>query len=713
MDPTPLAQAHLELHLAALNDACSAAVFGQQQEAALLDNPDLAIRSITDRQVMALLDRVNRLVAGSLSEPVNPVLAAVDPDAEVEIRAKAAASGVQLPLDLMSTCFGLTELDKRALIAVLAPELDRGYERIFAYISDEFDRRHPSVELLMTLTRGLAQCPVRRIALGPYGLLRRHRLLVEFDTAPSDLRQLLRLGSGVLEFLLGAPIDVRSIGHSSAWDVSPPLADVVCEPHSVTELARALRDGIADVVAVWGRPEAAEAAAAGIAAALGRPLSRVPALAASDPQLVDGAVRESAISAGVSGALSWLAIEPVEDPPPGLLQATADAVAAISVPIVLTAPSPWRPIGVLARRRWLETRARDASTPQQARSWRSHHPELAEEEAIDLAARFRLGGSAMAAASGLARTAARLEREDRAVSAAELTAACVTVSAPRSDRLVTVLDPHWGPRDLVLPAALHQQVVELAAFARCLPRVSEVNGTSRLLVTQRGLKALFTGEPGTGKTMAAEVIASLLGVQLVKIDLSRVVSKWVGETAKHLDAVFSVVDGSSAVLFFDEADALFGKRAEIRHGTDRYANTEVSHLLQRFEQHDGLIILASNLREQIDPAFTRRFHTVLHFPRPEEAERHRLWQLVISRQNGASHGLDLTALAALDLTGAGIVGSARTAALLAAAEGAAEMSMAHLADGVSRQFRSEGRLAPPSDLAALAELDGHPAGRRR
>jgi SpoVK/Ycf46/Vps4 family AAA+-type ATPase len=291
------------------------------------------------------------------------------------------------------------------------------------------------------------------------------------------------------------------------------------------------------------------------------------------------------------------------------------------------------------------------------------------------------------------------------VSARDLESACAALSTPRPDRLVSVIDPRWGPRDLVLAPALHQQVVEIAAFARSLPRLNGANGGSRLAVSQRGLKVLFTGDPGTGKTLAAEVIASLLGVQLVKVDLSRVVSKWVGETAKHLDAVFRQVDGSSAVLFFDEADALFGKRAEVRHGTDRYANTEVSHLLQRFEEHRGLIILASNLREHIDPAFTRRFHTVVHFPRPEEPERRRLWELVLPSPKHAGDGVDLAALAALDLTGAGIVGSVRTASLLAAAEGTAGLSMGHLAHGVSRQFRSEGRLAPPEDLAALAEQD--------
>jgi hypothetical protein len=713
MDAKLLAQAHLELHLAALNRVCSVAVSLQEREAALLDRPDLATRSITDRQVTVLLERVNRLLAGPVNQPAWQATTVVDLEAEEEIRAEARAVGAELPLDLLSSCFDLTDLDKWALVAVVAPELDRAYERIYAYLCDEFDRRYPTVELLMILTRGLATRPAQRIALGCYGPLRRHRLLVEHDTAPSDLRQQLRLGSGVLEFLLGAPIDVCSIGCYPDPEVGPLAADVECEPHTVSDLAAALRDGTADLVAVWGRREATEAGAAGIAAALGIPLRRVPEAAAREPQLVDSAVRESAIAAGVSGALLWLPMEPLDDPPPGLFQATAEVLQAIRAPAVLTAPTPWRPVGVLARRKWLEVRASDASLSQRAGSWRSRHPELTEEEAADLAARFRLGASAMAAASGLARTAAQLNGDGDVVPARKLAAACAVVSAPRADRLVSVLDPRWGPRDLVLPAALHQQVVELAAFARSLPRLGEATGSGPLMVSQRGLKALFTGEPGTGKTMAAEVIASLLGVQLVKIDLSRVVSKWVGETAKHLDAVFDLVHDSSAVLFFDEADALFGKRAEIRHGTDRYANTEVSHLLQRFEEHGGMIILASNLRDQIDPAFTRRFHTVLHFPRPEEAERRRLWELAMARQNGATRGIDLAALAALDLTGAGIVGSARTAALLAAAEGAAHLSMRHLAAGVVRQFRSEGRLAPPSDLAALADHGGQVVTRGR
>ena len=188
------------------------------------------------------------------------------------------------------------------------------------------------------------------------------------------------------------------------------------------------------------------------------------------------------------------------------------------------------------------------------------------------------------------------------------------------------ITPRRRPEDLVLPPAEHQMVLELAAACRAWPRIAEGWGFAARGGTG-GVKALFTGEPGTGKTLAAEVIAGMLGLTLLKIDLSQVVSKWVGETEKNLDTAFRQAEDSQALLFFDEADALFGKRGEVKHGMDRYANLEVGFLLQRLEQSEALVILASNLKENLDKAFTRRFHHIIHFPRPETPERERIWRL--------------------------------------------------------------------------------------
>jgi SpoVK/Ycf46/Vps4 family AAA+-type ATPase len=200
------------------------------------------------------------------------------------------------------------------------------------------------------------------------------------------------------------------------------------------------------------------------------------------------------------------------------------------------------------------------------------------------------------------------------------------------------------------------------------------------------------------------VITGMLGLELLKVDLAQVVSKWVGETEKNMEAVFQQAEDSHAVLLFDEADALFGKRGDVKHGTDRYANLEVGYLLQRLESSDGLVILTSNLKENIDSAFTRRFQFVVHFPRPGVAERRRLWHQAFPPETPLSADIDLEALCRLDMTGAGITAAARSAALTAADSGAPAIGMGHVVRGISRQFQREARLFRPSELGPYAGL---------
>ena len=177
-----------------------------------------------------------------------------------------------------------------------------------------------------------------------------------------------------------------------------------------------------------------------------------------------------------------------------------------------------------------------------------------------------------------------------------------------------------------------------------------------------------------------------------------------GETEKNLAAVFDEARTMHAVLFFDEADALFGRRGDVQRGIDRYANLEVSYLLQRLEEHDsGIVILASNLKDNIDSAFTRRFQVTLHFPRPSPELRRRLWRIAIP--DGAPvDSLDFDALARVDLTGGGIAGAARTGALLAADAGSPAIRMEHLVRGLARQFKREARLLTPAELGPFAAL---------
>ena len=205
---------------------------------------------------------------------------------------------------------------------------------------------------------------------------------------------------------------------------------------------------------------------------------------------------------------------------------------------------------------------------------------------------------------------------------------------------------------------------------------------------------LFSGPPGTGKTMAAEVIANELQLELYKIDLSQVVSKYIGETEKNLNRIFTAAETANAILFFDEADALFGKRSEVRDAHDRYANIEIGYLLQKMEEYEGISILTTNLRQNLDEAFVRRLAFTVHFPSPDEASRRRIWAGIWPSEMPLSEEVDLDCLARqFKLSGGNIKNIALAAAFLAA-EAGSPVTMSHVLQGTKREYQKMGKVCP-------------------
>jgi SpoVK/Ycf46/Vps4 family AAA+-type ATPase len=297
---------------------------------------------------------------------------------------------------------------------------------------------------------------------------------------------------------------------------------------------------------------------------------------------------------------------------------------------------------------------------------------------------------------------ARMKQNGNACSITEqLGEVCGLVTQTQAGRFTRQITPRRGPQDLVLPAETHRQVMEIASFYQALSHVNQHWGFGQLTTGAGGLKALFAGDSGTGKNLAAEVIAGQVDLPLLQIDLSQLVSKWVGETEKNIDTAFREAETRHAMLFFDEADTLFGKRGEIQRGSDRYANLEVGYLLQRLDQFAGLVVLASNLEEEIDDAFTRRFQVVLRFPRPAEAERLRLWNMGFPASAPLDPSVNLSSLVHLDLTGAGIFNACHTAGLLAANERSETIRRDHIVEGIARQFHRESRILGPSELKRI------------
>ncbi|WP_077800219.1 ATP-binding protein [Streptomyces sp. JHA26] len=254
-----------------------------------------------------------------------------------------------------------------------------------------------------------------------------------------------------------------------------------------------------------------------------------------------------------------------------------------------------------------------------------------------------------------------------AASGTPLWQACRERARPSVTGLAHVVRPRARWEDLVLPAGQRAQLRALVSSVRHRATVLGDWGFAGRPAQGLGRTALFAGPSGTGKTLAAEVLAADLGLDLVRVDLSQVVSKWVGETERHLREVFAAAEDSAAVLLFDEADALFGRRTEVRDSHDRYANLQTGYLLQRLESFRGLAILTTNARSALDPAFTRRLHTVVVFPYPDVAAREALWRGAFPARTPVD-GVDAAALAAEDLAGGGIAAVALSAAYLAAAE---------------------------------------------
>ncbi|WP_029387503.1 ATP-binding protein, partial [Streptomyces leeuwenhoekii] len=266
------------------------------------------------------------------------------------------------------------------------------------------------------------------------------------------------------------------------------------------------------------------------------------------------------------------------------------------------------------------------------------------------------------------------------------------------DRLARRVEPAVGWDDLVLPPATHRRLRELALRARHREQVLGRWGMRPGGGRGRGVIALFAGESGTGKTMSAEVVAADLGMDLYVVDLSTVVDKYVGETEKNLERIFTEASAVNAVLLFDEADAIFGKRSEVRDARDRHANVESAYLLQRMESFDGIAVLTTNLRANLDEAFTRRLDVVADFPVPDREQRLALWERCLGDRMPRAGDLDLGFCAdRFELAGGSIRACAVTAAYLAAESGG-PLTMRQLVTAVAQEYRKLGRLVLGSEF---------------
>jgi SpoVK/Ycf46/Vps4 family AAA+-type ATPase len=289
---------------------------------------------------------------------------------------------------------------------------------------------------------------------------------------------------------------------------------------------------------------------------------------------------------------------------------------------------------------------------------------------------------------------------------ADLHAACRLHSNRKLAELAQKITPHYTWDDIVLPTDQLEQLHEIYEQVRYRALVYDVWGFERKLAMGKGLNVLFTGPPGTGKTMAADVLAHTLGLDLYKIDLSSVISKYIGETEKNLERIFDEATTSNAILFFDEADALFGKRTQVHDAHDRYANVEISYLLQKMEEYVGVVILASNMRKNMDEAFVRRLHFAIDFPMPGVDDRRRIWRQIWPAAAPRDPALDLEFMAQeVEVAGGAIRNIALASAFLAASNGGV-VTMQHLIRATQREYQKMGKLLTSREFGDYEATNG-------
>jgi hypothetical protein len=468
------------------------------------------------------------------------------------------------------------------------------------------------------------------------------------------------------------------------------------------------------VILLHGRYGAGHRGAAGVlASTFGRPLLQLDASLPNTADLPLGrrvmlAEREAMLADAV---LCWSAVDALLHVEPGQeadQRTFTRALAAGRVPTVLLAERGWEPGRALDQRPFLRLELADSTYAERRELWAAGlngSSALGPDELSALAARFRLSAGQIQDAIARARTLAwARDPSNGHISADDIDAACRVQAQHRLGTLARKLEPRYRWDDIVLPLPQLTTLHLISAMIRQRPVVYGEWGFDRKLAMGKGVIALFAGSSGTGKTMAAEILAHELGLDLYRIDLSSVVNKYIGETEKNLERLFSEAQASDAILFFDEADALFGKRSGVSDAHDRYANIETAYLLQRTEEYNGLVILASNLPKNMDDAFVRRVHFTVNFPAPEEAERLEIWRRTFPREAPRADDLDLEFLARrLKITGGNIRNVILAGAFLAAEEGG-PITMRHLIRAAAYEFQKMGKMLLESDFGKYFDL---------
>ena len=643
-------------------------------------------------------------VAASLASAANAADAEYDrriANARAVIDARLAATDIAVPLPSIAARFGLDAFAVACLVIAAAPCVDRRYETLFAYAQNDVGRKLPSIDLVLSLL--VDDQPARLARLKDFASaapLFRNRLLrtPESDAAKPLTNRTLAMDDRVIFAVLGdeaepderlAPF-VCMFEAAEAWEDNKTVERCLAALASNTHPGVVLLDGPYDsgqrqiargvcrklkrrlIEADLSHPAANNIAAPELGALLMREtlIEQSGLLLVAHHQLPDHRLEQVVVAAARSGMPLFLAADA------GVMSRAlyGGRVALAHIDLPTRKPA--------LRGQWWQAALRDRKI--------KHPPVLPARLGMTL----RLGPNRIGdvvSAAGCADDIMRLARSR------------VASDVPSMAQLVR---PHWTWDDLVLPARQREQLRRLCVVLEHAPRVMGDWGFAAKAPAGHNTIALFSGPSGTGKTMAASLIAASVGLNLYACNVASIFDKYVGETEKNLDRLFHEAERANAILLFDEADVLFGVRTEVKDGHDRYGNLSVGYLLQRVESYDGLVILASNLASNMDEAFSRRLSHVVLFPMPDAPLRRELWTRAFPWEAPLGADIDMDALGrSFELSGGNIRNAALAAAYLAAGEGG-PIARRHVLKAIASELEKMGRRPISADFSGFAGETG-------
>ena len=595
---------------------------------------------------------------------------------------EAAENGVILPLDRICAAFGFGMTERFTMALAALPLVNSEYEKTFGYICDNVRLTAPTLSLALALFAG-----------GDASLLPAlSERLLKYVFEPYDGNPL----NTPLKFRR-CFISLLSLGELGESAIMSPefLSDegFVCYEEQAEMIKRALRSEGKRVVCLSGESGSGRRhLVKQCAARSGRGVLMIDLAKYSSAERT--AAEKDIVCALLIGQSIPCVFGAGEKSDPAVLKQLLSAVLKASRSVFVCTDNVGS-VPAIDGAPPLDIRLAELPRAVRSRLWQQFG--VSEEQAQSAANKYRF------TPKNIILSAERAQEKMKALDLSELSerlinSACAEVAESAFGGKATRIESRFTMDDLILPAAEKQQINEALYQIKYRHIVCDKWNFESRLAYGKGLTMLFAGPPGTGKTMAATVVAGELGLPAYRVDISQIMSKYIGETEKSLGEIFDAAEKCSAILFFDETDALFGKRSEIKDSHDKYANVETSFLLQRLESFDGIVLMATNLLQNIDEAFIRRISCIVNFPLPNAEQRLILWKNMFPDEMPRDPSLDFGYLAQqFELSGAAIKNAVMSAAFLAAEEDAA-VNMSHILRAVRKQLSKQGKLMVKDDF---------------